>query len=299
MIKIYSRQVILKKQKSIKVILKMQKRNTHVKQINPIKNWQVNRDDIKFIGKNLQRPECILAELNGTVWAADARGGLMKINADGTQQLHLENMISNLGNTEIANTKSEIEKDNARYIQAQGSLPNGICFDTNGDFIIANWGTNHIERMTRDGKLTTILTEIDGVALGKTNFPLRDSKGKIWFTVTTKTEPWSNQINSREKDGYIAVIDKKGARIVADGLCGTNEIRFDDEEEWLYVVESTGKNISRFRVHQNGTLSNSEVYGPSQLDGFPDGFAFDAFGNLWITLIFTDILIALRQMAKC
>ena len=299
MIKIYSRQVILKKQKSIKVILKMQKRNTHVKQINPIKNWQVNRDDIKFIGKNLQRPECILAELNGTVWAADARGGLMKINADGTQQLHLENMISNLGNTEIANTKSEIEKDNARYIQAQGSLPNGICFDTNGDFIIANWGTNHIERMTRDGKLTTILTEIDGVALCKTNFPLRDSKGKIWFTVTTKTEPWSNQINSREKDGYIAVIDKKGARIVADGLCGTNEIRFDDEEEWLYVVESTGKNISRFRVHQNGTLSNSEVYGPSQLDGFPDGFAFDAFGNLWITLIFTDILIALRQMAKC
>ena len=136
MIKIYSRQVILKKQKNIKVILKMQKRNTHIKQINPIKNWQVNRDDIKFIGKNLQRPECILTEPNGTVWAADARGGLMKINADGTQQLHLENMISNLGNTEIENTKTEIENDNARYIQAQGSLPNGICFDTNGDLVV-------------------------------------------------------------------------------------------------------------------------------------------------------------------
>ena len=31
-----------------------------------------------------------------------------------------------------------------RYIQAQGSLPNGVCFDQNGDLIIANWGTNHL-----------------------------------------------------------------------------------------------------------------------------------------------------------
>ncbi|MBD0294099.1 MAG: SMP-30/gluconolactonase/LRE family protein, partial [Flavisolibacter sp.] len=135
--------------------------------------------------------------------------------------------------------------------------------------------------------------EIDGQPLGKTNFPLRDSKGRIWFSVTTQTEPWSDQINTRATDGYIALIDDKGARIVADGFCGTNEIRFDDNEEWLYVVESTGWKISRLRVHPDGKLSDYEVYGPSQLDGFPDGFAFDTFGNLWVTLIFTDVLIAI------
>jgi sugar lactone lactonase YvrE len=88
-------------------------------------------------------------------------------------------------------------------------------------------------------------------------------------------------------------MDEQGVRIVADGFCGTNEIRFDDKEEWLYVVESTGWHISRLRVHQDGSLSGREVYGPSKLDGFPDGFAFDAFGNLWVTLIFTDVLIAI------
>lgn len=29
---------------------------------NPLKNWQVNRDQIGFIGQGLQRPECILTE---------------------------------------------------------------------------------------------------------------------------------------------------------------------------------------------------------------------------------------------
>jgi gluconolactonase len=277
----------------------MQKTKSHIITKNPLKNWKVNRNEIKFMGKDLQRPECILTEPDGTVWSADARGGVMKINADGTQQLHVGYKMSDFGgasqtaDSEIPNPKSEIEKDNARYVQSQGSLPNGICFDQRGNFIIANWGTDHIELMTRTGEMTTVLKQIDGKPLGKTNFPLRDSKGRIWFTVTTSTNPWAEQLNTRASDGYIAMMDEKGVRIVADGFCGTNEIRFDDNEEWLYVVESTGWKISRLRVKPNGDLYDREVYGPEKLSGFPDGFAFDEYGNLWITLIFTDQLIAL------
>jgi gluconolactonase len=255
---------------------------------NPLKGFRVNRDDIKYLGKDLQRPECILTEKDGTVWSADARGGLVKLSHNGEQVI-----INPFKDIETKLDTSNKEADNSRYITAAGSLPNGVCFDVNGDFIIANWGTNQIERMTRDGKMTTILTEIDGKPLGKTNFPLRDSKGRIWFTVTTKTEPWSDQINTRATDGYIALMDEKGVRIVADGFCGTNEIRFDDNEEWLYVVESTGWKISRLKVHPDGSLTNCEIYGPSKLDGFPDGFAFDTYGNLWITLIFIDVLVAI------
>jgi gluconolactonase len=267
--------------------------------INPLKGFQVNRDEIKYLGKDLQRPECILAEKDGTIWTADARGGVMKINADGLQQLIVGDFgsaISDVGkeqNGHSRNPISETRNYNTRYIQSEGSLPNGLCFDKEGNFIIANWGTDSIELMTRDGKLQTICSSIDGVPLGKANFPLRDSKGRIWFTVTTKEQPWTNQLNTKSSDGYIALMDEDGVRIVADGFCGTNEIRFDDKEEWLYVVESTGWRISRLRVHGDGSLSNKEVYGPSKLDGFPDGFAFDAHGNLWVTLIFTDVLIAI------
>ena len=253
---------------------------------NPLKGWQVDRSAIRFVGHELQRPECILAERDGTLWTADARGGVMRIAPDGTQKLITPFV-------EKATTKSESASFEDRYVQAQGSLPNGLCFTEGGDFIIANWGTDALEVMTRDGSLRTLYTEIDGVPLGKANFPLRDKQNRIWFTVTTRQNPWTAQVNNKANDGYIALVDDKGIRIVADGFCGTNELRFDDNEEWLYVVESTGRRISRLRAQPNGTLTHREVYGPSVLEGHPDGFAFDAFGNLWITLIFLDKLVAI------
>lgn len=252
--------------------------------VNPLKNWQVDRSSIQFLGTDLQRPECILAEKDGTIWTADARGGVVKLSHNGSQHV-----ISPFLEREPLGAASFED----RYVQAQGSLPNGLCFTENGDFFIANWGTDSLEVMTRDGKLKTLYTEIDGQPLGKTNFPLRDSRGRIWFTVTTREQPWTKQVNSKTSDGYVGLINKNGIRIVAEGFCGTNEIRFDDNEEFLYVVESTGRRISRLKVQTDGSLTNREVYGPSVLEGHPDGFAFDAFGNLWITLIFLDKLVAI------
>lgn len=251
---------------------------------NPLKGWQVDRASIRTIGHDLQRPECILAERDGTLWAADARGGVMRIASDGLQQLVTPS---------VEDSSPEATSFEKRYMQSQGSLPNGLAFAENGDFIIANWGTEGVERMTRDGHMHTLYTEIDGQPLGKANFVLRDSQNRIWLTITTRETPWTKQLNTRTADGYVALIDERGIRIVADGFCGTNEVRLDANEEWLYVVESTGRRISRLRVQLDGSLTDREIYGPTRLDGFPDGFAFDAFGNLWVTLIFTDQLVAI------
>ena len=100
-------------------------------------------------------------------------------------------------------------------------------------------------------------------------------------------------VPERTPDGYVALIDEKGIRIVADGFVGTNECRLDANQEWLYVVESNARRISRLRVRADGSLTDREIFGPPDLGGVPDGFAFDAFGNLWITLVMYDRLIAL------
>ena len=76
-------------------------------------------------------------------------------------------------------------------------------------------------------------------------------------------------------------------------MCGTNELRFDANESWLYVAETTGRRISRFQVRPNGSLGEHETYGPENVGGFCDGIAFDAFGNLWSTLIMSDRLVAI------
>jgi gluconolactonase len=248
---------------------------------NPLVGFQVDLNDLKFIGEGLQRPECILAEKDGTLWSADGRGGVMRIAPDGAQTLILQGE---------ANLAADFE---SRLVQAEGSLPNGLAFDVNGDFLIANWGTERLERMSRDGTRTeVILDNIDGKRIGKANFVTRDSKGRLWLTVTTQMVPWTDHVKTNSRDGYIALIDEKGVRIVADNLCGTNELRFDAKEEWLYVAETTARNITRFRV-DGDRLVDREIYGPSNLGGFNDGIAFDAFGNLWTTLIMADRLVAI------
>jgi len=251
----------------------------HISKTNPLSGWSVDRTSITTVGVGLQRPECILAEADGTLWTADARGGIMQINPDGRQRLIAPTPTQHSGNTED--------------LILGPNLPNGIAFDAKGDFLIANFGTDTIELMTRDGHSRTLYEAIDGQPLGKTNFVLTDSIGRIWFTVTTRQRPWTISINEKTDDGYIGLIDERGIRIVADGFIGTNEIRMDANEEWLYVVESNARRISRLRIGGDGELGQREIFGPSDLGGTPDGFAFDAFGNLWITLILAERLIAL------
>jgi gluconolactonase len=254
---------------------------------NPLIGFRVDRDSIVCVGHDLQRPECILAEPDGSLWTADARGGVVHIAPDGTQKL----IAQQVGKGLDANAS-------AADRMMGGTLPNGIAFDASGNIVIANFGTDAIERMTRDGKSETLFDSMDGQPLGKMNFCLLDRKGRIWFTVTTRQVPWTRSINEKTADGYVGVIDGNSIRVVADGFIGTNEIRFDANEEWLYVVETNARRISRVRISDSCEEVAREVYGPADLGGFPDGFAFDAYGNLWITLILTERLIALTPRGE-
>ena len=212
------------------------------KQTIPSTAESVDVAGIRTIGRDLRRPECILAERDGTLWSADARGGVMCIRPDGTQQL-----VSQTGHEVID------ASDPTSLILSSATLPNGIAMNRGGDFIIANFGTDAIELMHRDGQSRTLYTRIDGQPLGKTNFVLCDSRDRIWFTVTTRLVPWTSVAsNEKAPDGYVGLIDADGIRIVADGFVGTHEIRFDANEEWLYVVESNARHISRLRVRPDG-----------------------------------------------
>jgi sugar lactone lactonase YvrE len=251
---------------------------------NPIIGFQVDPAQIRYIGHDLQRPECILAEPNGTLWAADARGGVARISPDGTQKIITQSFDA---------TFREASDDASRF--TEGTLPNGLAFAKNGDILISNFGTDVLEVMDRDGKTGLLYDSIDGEPIGKVNFVLRDSKDRIWLTISTRIKNWMKAISPKISDGYIALADEKGLRMVADGFSFTNEIRLDAKEEYLYIVETTGQRISRMKVEPDGSLSNREIFGPSKLGkfGFPDGIAFDAFGNLWGTLVMADQIFAI------
>lgn len=257
---------------------------------NPLDGFEVDRAAIRMIGRGLQRPECILAERDGTLWAADARGGVMKIAPDGAQQFVGQRVDERFA-TAATDSVNAFE---AKF--TQGTLPNGLAFAADGSFLIANFGTDCLELMTRDGRTRTLYDRIDGQPIGKVNFVLRDSKHRLWLTVSTRVNPWTRAASTRVRDGYVAVVDERGLRIVADGFHFTNEVRLDAREQWLYIVETTGPHVTRMRLDENADgvrLVDREVFGPSHLGGYPDGIAFDAHGNLWCTLVMVDKLVAL------
>jgi sugar lactone lactonase YvrE len=174
-------------------------------------------------------------------------------------------------------------------------LPNGLAFADNGDILISNFGTDVLEVMSRDGTTKLLYDNIDGEPIGKVNFVLRDSQNRIWLTISTRIKNWMEAMSPNVADGYIALVDGKGIRTLAEGFRFTNEIRLDAKEEYLYIVETTGQCISRMKVGSDGSLSNKEIFGPTKLGrfGFPDGIAFDAYGNLWGTLIMAEQIFAL------
>lgn len=249
---------------------------------NPIDGFEIDPATLTTIGTDLQRPECILAEPDGSLWSADARGGVMHIRPDGSQTLITQNVASG-----FANTTDEASKFTS------GTLPNGLAFARNGDILISNFGTDRLELMTRTGESKILHDTLNGRPIGKVNFVLRDSKDRVWITVSTTISNWMEACSSNIIDGFIAVADEKGLRIVAENLHFTNEIRFDADEQWLYAVETCGMKITRFRVGADATLSHRETFGPENHNAFIDGIAFDAFGNLWGTHIMTDRIFAI------
>jgi sugar lactone lactonase YvrE len=249
---------------------------------NPIDGFTVTKDDIQYVGHDLQRPECILAEPDGSLWAADARSGVMHIRPDGSQELIAQSHIHAF----------ETATDEATRF-TEGTLPNGLAFARDGSIYISNFGTDCLEIMTRDGDTKVLIDRIDGKPIGKVNFVLRDSRDRLWVTVSTQIKNWMDAARSLIRDGSIILVDGDNIRTVATDIAFTNEVRLDANEEWLYAVETTARRITRFRVGEDGSLSDRQIYGPEDHGAFIDGIAFDAYGNLWGTHVMCDRVFAI------
>ena len=250
---------------------------------NPIDGFVLNSSDFQYIGKDLQRPECILAEPDGNLWVADSRGGVVRIRPDGSQSI--------ITQSHLADTFANADEA-TKFID--GTLPNGLAFARNGDILVSNFGTDCLERMTRTGETTVMFDSVDGDRIGKVNFVCRDSKNRIWITISTMIHDWPNALSPTICDGRVLLYEEdKGVRVVADGIHFANECKLDAAEEYLYVAQTAGRSVVRFRIGPDGSLSNREIFGPSDHGRMIDGMAFDSYGNLWGTHVFTDSIWAL------
>ncbi len=227
-------------------------------------------EDLRFVGSNLVRPECVLANAAGDLFTADWRGGVAHLRADGSQRLY-----AGLGPGGLA------------------LKPNGIALLRDGSFLLAHLGNDEggVFRLQRDGQVTDWLRQVDGIDLPPTNFVVEDAAGRFWVTVSTRLQPRSLGYRRTCNDGFIVRVDERGAAIVADGLGYTNEVAVHPSGQWLYVNETFARRLSRFPLRDDGSLGDKEVVTEFGAGTFPDGLAFDEQGHAWVVSIVSNRLI--------
>lgn len=227
--------------------------------------------DVGFVGAGLQRPEYVLCTANGAVLTSDWGGGVTIIDASGAQRRVL----------------------GCTNGPAGGLLPNGFALCRDGNLLMAHLHDHEggVWRLNAKRELSPFLLEIEGVPLPPTNFVLADHEDRIWITVSTRLVPRFPARRPDVADGFIVLVDRHGARIAADGFGFTNEIRFDATGEWLYVVETFGRRITRLRVGADGSLTGRETYVEFGPGTFPDGIAFDSEGGLWVASIVSNRIL--------
>ena len=242
---------------------------------------KIDGGQLGFVGRDLKRPECVLCMPSGRLYVAHRGGGILRIEPDGSQSL----------------LKWQLPAD------AHDFIPNGFALLPDGSFLVANMGHDGgVWARRPGGKVEPFLMAVDGVPLAKANFVFNDDQGRVWITVTTRSDPLSKAMTALGApecaDGFVCMVDGKGARIVADNFAFTNEARIDPSGGWLYVVETQGRRITRFRIGPSGELSGRETFATFGHGTFADGMAFDAEGHLWVTSIVSNRLFRIAPDGK-
>jgi sugar lactone lactonase YvrE len=214
----------------------------------------------------------VVATATGDVVASDWRGGVSIVRSDGgrvERRLALNSPIP--------------------------LRPNGISFTAARSLLIAQLGDcGGVWTLAPDGTLSPFLTEIEGAPLPPTNFAIEDECHRTWISVSTRRHPRQLAWRSDVADGFVACVTHGSARIVADGLHYANEVRLDPSGRFLYAVETFGRRLIRYPVAAGGALGASETVVQFEYGFFPDGFAFDVEGSIWVTSLVSNRVVRVR-----
>ncbi|NQW11742.1 MAG: SMP-30/gluconolactonase/LRE family protein [Alphaproteobacteria bacterium] len=238
--------------------------------------FSLSPDDVTVFGAGLSRPECVACTAAGAIWVShalpDGGGGVAQLDADGTPYPILAG-------------------DGA----PDDLMPNGWSMEPGGSFLLANLGdSGGVWRLRPDGGCEPVLLEIDGLAVPPVNFVHRDEAGRLWISVSTWRIPRDRAFHRDVADGFIIRMDAADrpdtARIAADGLGYSNEVKVDPSGAYLYANETMARRLSRYRLIDRGLGPRETVV--DYLDGvIPDGFEFDAEGGIWCASVMSNRLV--------
>ena len=131
--------------------------------------------------------------------------------------------------------------------------PNGIAMLPDGSFLLANLGVDGgVWRLHRDGHL------VRSSPRSRARSPAGELRDRGRHSVASGSRSALDELRGTTRGARTSRTASsswsttRGARIVADGLHYTNEVRPDPSGTWLYVVETFGRRLMRFRSRDDG-----------------------------------------------
>lgn len=205
-------------------------------------------------------PEDVAIDAEGRIYAGVDDGRIMRQPADGTRP------------EQFSNTQGR---------------PLGLVFDGNGNLIVAD-AIKGLLSIARDGSLSVLTTEADGLRFACTNDLDVGKDGTIYFTDASSKfslRDFTADILEHQGNGRLLAYDPKAktTRTLMKDLCFANGVAVSPDQTFLLAVET-----SSYRVHRlwlsGQKQGQSEIF-IDNLPGFPDGISSNGKDKFWLALV--------------
>lgn len=201
----------------------------------------------EVIATGLDHPECVAVGEGGLLYAGGEAGQIYRVQEGGEA-------------VEFANVGGEC---------------GGVALDAAGNVYECNM-TQVVNRITPSGEVSVYSAGTPELPMTVPNYPVFDDAGNLFVS---DSGDWEHC------DGRIYVIRPSGETELAfpDYLAFPNGMALDRENGWLYVAQSSVRNVIRLRLTDGEIHGRPEIYASLPAYSVPDGLALSAAGNLYVS----------------
>jgi sugar lactone lactonase YvrE len=205
-------------------------------------------------------PEDVAVDAEGRIYSGLDDGRIMRLQADASRP------------EEFSNTHGR---------------PLGLIFDGTGNLIVAD-AIKGLLAIARNGSVSVLTTEADGLRFGCTNDLDVAKDGTIYFTDASSKFPLTNftaDILEHQGNGRLLSYDPKTktTRTLLKDLCFANGVAVSPDQTLLLVVETGAYRVHRFWL-SGPKQGHSEIF-IDNLPGFPDGVSSNGKDKFWLALV--------------
>jgi gluconolactonase len=168
-----------------------------------------------------------------------------------------------------------------------GGRPTGLAFDREDTLFVCEPIASVVLRVTRSGEVSSFAEYAGDYRIVIPNFCTFDAEGNLYVSSSTDrpVPNWAQEEheNPQPRGALVRLRPDGSGEVIASGLYLANGTAIDPGEQYVYVLQSTKQDCIRIAINKDGTPGEVEPYG-ANFGTTPDGMAFDADGNLIVTL---------------